>query len=52
MNKFWAEMILAGKAKFSDIAGTARRAAVRKILEQYLADEKISQEEFDRLISE
>ena len=45
MNKFWAEMIIAGKAKFSDIAGAARQAAVRKLLEQYLADGKITQED-------
>ena len=52
MNKFWAEMIMQGKAKFSDIKGEARRAGVRALLEQYLAEEKITQEEFNQYISE
>lgn len=52
MNKFWAEMIIRGQAKFSDIAGTARKNAVRALLGQYVAEGKITQEEFDRIISE
>ena len=52
MNKFWAEMIIKGQAKFSDIAGKARKAGVRAILEQYLAEGKITQEDFDRYMSE
>ena len=51
MNKFWADMIIKGKAKFSDIAGKARQAGVRAVLEQYLADGKITQEEFDEYIA-
>lgn len=51
MNKFWAEMIISGKAKFSDIASSARRAAVKKILKQYLNEGKITQEDYDRMIA-
>ena len=52
MNKFWAEMIIKGQAKFSDITGTARKAGVKAVLEQYLVSGKITQEDFDRYISE
>jgi len=52
MNKFWAEMIIKGRAKFSDIVGTARKNAVRALLSQYVAEGKITQEDFDRIISE
>lgn len=52
MNKFWADMIIAGKAKFSDISSNARREGVKKVLGQYVADGKITQEDFDRYISE
>lgn len=52
MNKFWAEMIISGQAKFSNIAGTARKNAVRALLGQYITEGRITQEDFDRFISE
>lgn len=52
MNKFWAEMIIKNQAKFSDIASAARKAGVKAVLEQYLANGKITQEDFERFISE
>lgn len=51
MNKFWAEMLLQGKAKFSDIVNESRREGVKAVLEQYLAEGKIEQETYDFIIS-
>ena len=47
MNKFWAEMIIKGKAKLSDIKDETRKAAVIQILEQYRDEGKIDQSDFE-----
>ena len=52
MNKLWAEMILAGKKKFSDIVGKARREAVKAILEQYVQEGKLEQEQLNEILAQ
>lgn len=47
MDQFWVDMILEGKARFSDIKSEARKAKVKKILDQYLEEGKISQDLYD-----
>lgn len=47
MNQFWVDMIMQGKAKFDDIKGTARKNAVKKIFDQYLANGVIEQVDYN-----
>lgn len=47
MDKFWADMILEGKATYNDIRSEYRKKGVKKVLDQYLAEGKIEQYEYD-----
>lgn len=50
MDKFWAEMIMEGKATFSDIKSEARRNGVKKIFDQYLQEGKIDQDLYNEYL--
>lgn len=52
MNKFWADMLLEGKAKFSDIKGESRRKGVKEVLDRYLREGTIDQETYDNIFEE
>ena len=51
MDKFWATMIIEGKAKFDDIKSEARKRAVKKLLDQYLEDGTIDQFTYNTILN-
>lgn len=50
MDKFWADMIIEGKAKFSDIKSESRKKGVKAILDLYLEKNIISKEEYNDIL--
>ena len=52
MDEFWANMIINHQAKLSDIKGKARKINVTKLLQRYLEEGKLTQEEFDYIMNE
>lgn len=51
MDKFWVTMIINERAKLSDIKSKSRKEKVVKILLEYVAEKKITQEQYDAIIS-
>lgn len=50
MDKFWADMIIEGKAKFADIKSESRKKGVKAILDLYLEKNIISKEEYNDIL--
>lgn len=49
MDKFWADMIIEGKATFDDIRSEYRKKGVKKVLDQYLEEGKIEQYHYNMI---